>query len=91
MKILIVADDVNLAENISPKLVFLRTDDVKVIASTLNIAKNEDVCNADVILLFEGTTLKSTLNLVKKVRKNTDAITVRMILYSSVLMILSMS
>ena len=74
MKILIVADDVNLAENISPKLVFLRTDDIKVIASTLNIAKNEDVCNADVILLFEGTTLKSTLNLVKKVRKNTDAI-----------------
>ncbi len=69
MKILLVSDDKNLAENIKEKLVFLRKDDAVAISTYTNAAQEAELLPANLILLHENEDKKETFSLLKQLRE----------------------
>ena len=76
MKISVISHDRKAAENIYKKLVFLRSDDNIILADTIDLDKNTDICDANVILVYENTSINSTVKIIKQVRINKNAIVI---------------
>ena len=68
MKILLVSDDKNLAENIKEKLVFLRKDDKVVISPYCNALQEVELSSANLVLLQENSEQDDTILLIKDLR-----------------------
>lgn len=68
--ILLISDDEKFAETLKSKLIFLRKGDTVVTSSFDNAEQNLELTMADIVLVHENTSKKSTIELVKRLRHN---------------------
>lgn len=68
--ILLISDDEKFAETLKSKLIFLRKGDTVVTSSFDNAEQNLELSMADIVLVHENTSKKSTIELVKRLRHN---------------------
>lgn len=70
--ILLISDDANLAELLKSKLIFLRKDDSILVSDFDNAEQNFELSGADTVLIHENSSKNATLELVKRIRKNSN-------------------